>query len=399
MMRKIIGVGIGVCLLIALTMLGQLFEQVNANEVVVIQSVSGQLTINATPGIKWQGFGKVTSYAKRGIYEFDTKVRFNDGAHAQMKGSIQYEVPLNDVQVKDLHTRFGSQEAVQTQLVQTVVDKSVYMTGPLMSSKESYAERRNDLIWFVENQVEDGVYKTTQREVHEADPVTGQDKWVTRVELVKGKDGLPERQESGVLRGFGIKTFNFSLKSLDYDEAVEKQITAQQQATMDVQTAMAESKKAEQRALTAEKEGQATAAKARWEQESIKAKAVVQAQQEKEVAVLAANRQLEVAQLGTQEAEQYRLAVLARAEADSTYKKKVMDADGALKDKLASWQAVNALYAAALGAHQGPLVPCVVLGGGSGTPGQQSSVNDLMSLLMAKTARDVGLDLSMRGKQ
>ena len=77
------------------------------------------------------------------------------------------------------------------------------------------------------------------------------------------------------------------MNSIDYDVEVENQIKVQQQAYMQVQTAIANSKKAEQDAITTELQGKAAAAKAKWEQEVIKAQAITQAQQEKEVAELA----------------------------------------------------------------------------------------------------------------
>src|SRR6187402_3032671 len=61
---------------------------------------------------------------------------------------------------------------------------------------------------------------------------------------------------------------------------------------MQVQTAIANSKKAEQDAITTELQGKAAAAKAKWEQEVIKAQAITQAQQEKEVAALNAETAL-----------------------------------------------------------------------------------------------------------
>lgn len=39
------------------------------------------------------------------------------------------------------------------------------MTGPLMSSKESYAEKRTNLIRFIEDQISNGVYKTAQKDI------------------------------------------------------------------------------------------------------------------------------------------------------------------------------------------------------------------------------------------
>ena len=58
---------------------------------------------------------------------------------------------------------------------------------------------------------------------------------------------------------------------MPYEETVEAQIRQQQSITMDVQTAIADAKKAEQRAITVEQQGRANAAEAKWAQEQIKA--------------------------------------------------------------------------------------------------------------------------------
>lgn len=376
---------------------GMLVENVDAEEIVVIQSpISGKLTWYTAPGFKWQGFGKVSKYQKRSIYEFQSKIRFNDGGHGEMHGSIQYEMPIDEMNLNALHVRFGSSDAVQKQLVETVVNKSIYMTGPLMSSKESYAERRNSLIHFVEDQVENGVYQTTQREARIKDPITGAEKSTTIVEIVADKNGLPRRQEEAVLTGFGIKPFNFAILSLEYDEAVERQIQQQQQLAMDVQTAIAESKKAEQRTITVAEQGKANAASAKWEQEVLKAKAVTEAQQQKEVAELEAEKRLQVAKLDAAAAAEYKNKKLLEAEADAEYKKQVLAADGALQQKLEAYQRVNQMYAQAIAQYQGNWVPQFVGGSSDGSGSTTPTGLNLIDLLTAKTARDLSLDMSVK---
>ena len=74
------------------------------------------------------------------------KIRFNDGGHGQISGSVRWYMPIDNPAILKLHTDFGSQIAIEQQLIRQVVTKSVYMTGPLMSSKESSAEKRNDLL-------------------------------------------------------------------------------------------------------------------------------------------------------------------------------------------------------------------------------------------------------------
>lgn len=372
---------------VALVLSTKLVENVDAHEILVIQSpVSGKLTWHTTPGIKWQGFGRLTFYPRRSIYNFEIPVRFYEGGHGTMHGSVQYEMPLDVENLTRLHLKFGSAEAIRTQLIEKVVNKSVYMTGPTMTSKESYAEKRNYLISYVEDQIAHGVYKTVSREVKIQDPMTGTDKTVTMVEIVM-KGGVPERQEAAVLEEFGIRTFNFAIERLPYEESVEQQIKQQQVIAMEVQTAIADAKKAEQRTITVTEQGKADAAKSKWEQEVIKAKAVVTAEQEKEVAELKAKA-----------AEFYRQEQLKRADGDSEYKRRVMAADGALQPKLEALIKINGLYADAIKNHPGPWVPTVVMGGG--VPGATipgGGAIPLIDLLTAKTARDLGLDLAVAG--
>src|SRR5271157_3304715 len=90
--RIFVAAAVGVFALVALLSIGALFETLNAEHLMVIQSpISGDLTFYTNPGMKWQGFGRVTKYPRRSIYEFKIPVRFNDGGHAKMIGSVQYE--------------------------------------------------------------------------------------------------------------------------------------------------------------------------------------------------------------------------------------------------------------------------------------------------------------------
>lgn len=388
MWSKTLAFLVAMTLVAVMVLSGQLFQSVDADQIVVIQSpVSGKLTWHVNPGIKWQGFGKVTTYLKRSIYSFTNKIRFNDGAHGDLSGSIQYELPLVPEALTGIHVRFGGQDAVQKQLIQTVVDKSTYMTGPLMSSKESYAEKRNALIWYVEDQVGNGVYRTKQREERTIDPITGVEKTITIVEIMMDKAGRPQRQEEAVLASFEIKPFNFSITNVVYDPQVEQQIATQQQAVMDVQTAMAEAKKAEQRRLTVEAEGQAIAVKAKWDQEAIKAKFVTEAEQRRDIA-----------RLDAEAAELTKKQQISLGEGESERKRLVMAADGALQFKLDALVKINEAYAEAIKGYQGNWVPNVVYGGNGGnfqTSG--AGAHQLIDLLTAKAAKDLGVDMAVMG--
>ena len=384
-MPPIKNVIIGVLCIAALFLSFMVFESVGAKEITCIQYPTGSLKFVTTPGPTFQGFGSVTSYDRMSTYEFEIPVRFNDGGHGTIFGSINYELPTDNEHLYLLHTKFGSQNAIQKQLIEVVVNKSVYMTGPLMSSKESYAERRTSLINYIEDQIQNGVYKTTQRDIKTKDPITGSEKTVTVVEITLDEHGNPLRQEKSVLGTYGIRTSNFAVTKLPYDETVENQIKQQQELTMKVQTAVASAKEAEQRAITVAKEGEANAAKAKWEQEVIKAKEVTQAQQ-----------QLEVAVLNAKAAEQTKREQILLGEGEGTRKKLVMQADGGLDPKLQTLKDINRMWAEAFSKFQGNLVPSVIMGDNGGKV--PSSANDLISLLMARNANQLGLDMSVTGR-
>lgn len=383
-----------VLLIIAVSMMGSLVESVDAGEIVVMQDpIDGELHFWKSPGLYYQNFGKTTHYKKSFQFWFTAEhdqgegrdqsiqVRFNDGGHANISGSLRVDLPLDDDSLQKIHTKFGSQEAIERQLIRTVVEKAIYMSGPLMSSKESYAERRSDLISYIEDQVVSGVYKSEVEYLKEVDPLSGKEKTVTKVKLVVGPNGTIARQEPSPLEDFRIRVYALAINKMPYDDTVEKQIQAQQQAVMEVQTAMAEARKAEQKAITAEKEGQANAAKAKWEQEVIKAKAVTEAEQQREVA-----------RLNMDAAEFTKKQQILLGEGEAARKRLVMQADGALEKKLAAYTEVMKTFAAEWSKQR--WVPEIQI---NGQGGNGNAATTLLDMLQVKMARDLSLDMSVPG--
>ena len=202
-------------------------------------------------------------------------------------------------------------------LVAQNVTKVIYASGPLMSAFESYAEKKNDLIAYITDQLTNGVYKTKVEEVVTVDAFTGEEKKIKMASLVvdsNSPNGFV-RSERSPFSGYGIIVDQVSISKIEYDEKVNKQIEAQQQANMSIQTKKAEALAAQQDAIKAEAEGKAAAAKAKWKQEEIKATEVTRAEQEREVARLAAERaefdKKKIIAEGQAEAEANRLKVAA----------------------------------------------------------------------------------------
>ncbi len=410
---KLMWIFVAVAVIIFGRMVSGVVATKEADDILGIQSIwDGNITwYKGTETWAWQNWGNIVVFKKRAIYSFDTpdmspegqkkgkctngiEVRFNDGGHGTICGSVQFEMPLDDDHLTSIFTKFKSQAAVQSALIETVTGKSVYLSGPMMSSRESYAEKRNDLLYYIEDQIQNGVYKTHQREMHVKDSITGTEKTATVVELVL-KDGRPERQEQSVLTQFGIKAFNFAIKRLPYDDKVEEQIRAQQELAMAVQTSISTARKAEQDTLTTVEKGKQSAADAKWKQEALKATAVTLAEQEKAVAITGAEKDRDTAKLQRDAAEYYKQQQILKGEGDAAYRQKVMQANGALEQKLTTYEKVMGKFAEEFGKQK--WVPEVMMGGSGSSGG--NAAQTMMETLSVGTLKALALDMKMESRR
>lgn len=382
-----------IILFLCLTFIGKLVENVKADQIIINQvPISGTLNYWTTPGWKFQKFGEITTYDKAFQIWYSSKenmgdkqdesikIVFNDAGIAYISGSARVVLPVNDRQLRMIHTEFGSMNNLVAELILPTIYKVVFSSGPLMSSFESYAAKKNDLIRFIEDQLQYGIYKTISIEVRKVDELSGKEKIVTLAEPIEDIEspGGFKRQEVAPFSKYGIKIRAISVEDIVYEKKIMDQIDSQQKAFMDVQTAIAEAKKAKQDTIKAEEEGKAKAAVAKWEQEAINAKEIASAEKEKTVA-----------KLHMEKAAFQKKADILSGEGIAAKKKLIMQADGALKQKLEAYVEVNKLYADAISAYSGQWVPTTVLGGEGGNV---NGAQQLINMLMVKTAQDLHLN-------
>ena len=186
-----------------------------------------------------------------------------------------------------------------------------------MSSLESVSDTRTDLIAYITDQLNNGVYKTKAVKTEVLNDLTGE--METRSQSIILEDpnapGGYARQEISPFSQYGITCGLVSILDIKYDAATQDQIDAQKQANLAVITSKTKSIEAMQRTLQITEEGKAAAEKAKWEQEREKAVAVTKAEQEREVARLAAEKaafeKKKVIAEGQAQAEANRLKVAA----------------------------------------------------------------------------------------
>lgn len=362
--KSILGIVLGV--VAALLFVGSffIFEDADKSKNYVCQMpITGNYKVWTDGGLQVQMFGNVQSYSKTSQVEFSgveknqmgyvgvgrtpaAALTFNDKGKGMIVGSFRVVLPTDYQNMSKIQRDFGSEDALIDNLVRPTLYKVVTACGPLMSSLESVSDTRTDLIAYITDQLNNGVYKTKAVKTEVLNDLTGE--METRSQSIILEDsnapGGYARQEISPFSQYGITCGLVSILDIKYDAATQDQIDAQKQANLAVITSKTKSIEAMQRTLQITEEGKAAAEKAKWEQEREKAIAVTKAEQEREVARLAAEKaefeKKKVIAEGQAQAEANRLKVAAgltpqeRAEWD--YKTAVGIAQ-ALADTKVSW--------------------------------------------------------------
>ena len=380
--------------IVALTLMcaGRIAEDVHNEEIVVNQyPFTGEMAYWTTPGLKGQWFGKATYYYKTQQFWFgssddDNKqqgtpipVIFNDASDGQIYGSLRVKLPTDVEHLSRIQTDYNGMDRLMNDLVSQTVTKVIYASGPLMSAFESYAEKKNDLIDYITDQLNNGVYKTAIKTEETIDPVTGEKKTVRLATLIPDENapGGYKRSEASPFAYYGLSIGQVAVSKIDYSEKVKMQIAQQQEANMLIQTSKAKSAAALQEAIRAEQEGKATAAKAKWEQEKIKAIEVTKAEQEREVSRLAAEKA---------EFDKKRIIAEGQAEAEAN---RLKVAAGLTPQEKAEWEYKTAVgVAEALSKSNVRWVPEIMINGKDGNSSNAlDAVGMNMMLEIAKTIK------------
>ena len=288
---------------------------------------TGDFAVWTDGGTNAQWWGTIHEYHKTSQVEFtgitQTKdgfiasgdnpgasVTFNDRGKGFVIGSLRVILPTDVAHMSKIQQEFGSEEALINTLIKPTLYKVVTSCGPLMSSLESVSETRTDLIQYITDQLNNGVYKTKINKIKVTNELTGDTETVAKAEILIDRNGNYMRQEGTrekiikngketidlcPFQQYGLSCNLVSITDIKYDNATQKQIDAQKQANLAVVTAKTKSLEAIQQTVLVTEKGKQAAETAKWKQEEIKAREVTKAQQEYEVAELAAKTAEQVA--------------------------------------------------------------------------------------------------------
>ena len=362
-------------------MIPSIGEDVANEEIVVNQApFTGKMSYWTTPGFKWQWFGHTTPYYKTQQLWFGSEddkgrqqgepipVIFNDASDGLIYGSLRVKLPTDTEHLSRIQTDYNGMDRLMSDLVRPTVTKVIYASGPLMSAFESYAEKKNDLISYITDQLNNGVYRTRVITQETEDALTGEKKTTKMASLIADENapGGYARSETSPFSYYGLEIGQVAVSRIAYSEQVTAQISRQQEANMAVQTARAQALQAQQDAITVEEKGRAAATAAKWEQEKEKAVQVTKAEQEREVSRLAAEK-----------AEFDKMKIIAEGEAEAAANRAKVAA-GLTPQERAEWDYKTRVgVAEALSKIQ---LPKVIASGNAG--GSGNSAMDAMGLKM-----------------
>lgn len=306
--KHIFGGLIAILAVVFVCCLGRIGEDVKNEQIVVNQyPFTGEMEYWTTPGFKWQWFGKTTHYYKTNQVWFNNissndrgdlttyglenpafPITYADKGKGFVLGSVRIELPKTEEHLNLIQEHYGCEDRLMEELIKPTIGKVILACGPLMTSLESVAEKRNDLIAYATDQLNNGIYATTTKTVERLNSITNELEKIQQAEIIYDENGNPKRNEESPFVKYGLKVSQLAIADLKYETATNNQIARQREADMDIISAKAEAAKAIQQTIKIEEEGKQRAAEAKWKQEAIKAAEVTKAEQEYEVARLAA---------------------------------------------------------------------------------------------------------------
>jgi hypothetical protein len=365
----------------------------------VIESrLTGGQSVKFDPGFYFTLFGKTNEYPDVFTVNFTKEdagssvdiepinIRFNDATSGKAEGVVKLNLPKDELSMIKIHKDYRSVTNLGITAFKPFVTECIKNSAQLMSSEMHYQGGRSTMSQYFQDQLESGVYILNTDERIILDSVEKENKRIYETTIEKDSKGNNVRKKS-VLSQYKVTIIDAVISDVDYEERVDKmlgqKIDAQTKTSISKQKLM----QAQQEGLTAEAEGKKKLVQIEYEEKQNQTKSVIQAQTIVETAKQAKLQ----AQIDYEASILQGKKIKELAEAEAYSKKAIMIADGALEKKLDALVKINAAYADALGKQ--PVVPYYYMGGGNG--GVPSSTA-MVDLLMAKTAKDLSLDMSSK---
>lgn len=200
-------------------------------------------------------------------------------------------------------------------------------------------------------------------------------------------DGSLKRKKHPLVQ-YGIQVTQSTIEAVVPEKKFQEMLAHQRDAAARSAVARQEAKQAEYEKQKVIARGETEKARVKMEQEKNQVEKLVSAETDKKEEEI----KLDQARVNKQRVEVEAKALLTMATAEANAQRAKMLADGALAQKLSTYETIHKAYAAAFAKHQ--MVPSVLIGGGGNE--DSNSATQLMNLLMASTAKDLSLNIGTK---
>lgn len=387
---------IGLVIIVFIAIFGKALIGYNSSTEILVKQAfpSGELSCINTAGVYWKGFARIYPYSRTKDFYFnsstekvhgqswegddsdedDITVTLSRNANADISGYLKYAVPTNCEDIIRLHQDQRSDDKVKHELVRNAVLAAVRKTAPLYTAEEAKVTKIAEFRRLAEDQLTEGEYLTTIRELQEKvaeDEYDSTGKVTKKAEVQKyvvtelKLDSLGNRiliKESALHR-YGIKVQQFEIQNVKLDAKAQQQLDIVKEREMQRVANATAAETAKQTALKEEAEGKARVAKAKADQEVIKITEVTKAEKEKAVAELEAKKEYEVARLAALTAQEEAKKIKAEGEAKAAANRALVSAGLTPLERAQIEKETKIGVAEALAKSTNPLVPTIMMGG------------------------------------
>lgn len=349
------------------------------------------------------------------------EVRMADNWMGHVTQVTRFEIPQSEDEFLNMSRKFRTPERLISSVLLPAVTSSLDSVSNMFTMEEYYSGGKRDqyktefrdaiesgrpVVRQVTKVLDSGVEldgaRANDSEVAAPTSSAGDTTQVVTVtEKVLDNNGVALREPHDY-QEFNIVAASAILENLDPDDVFEEQIKARKEAASRRIVAREQRKEQEEQRLLAIQAGQTAIAKEQASAEVVQIKKTTDAETTKKLALIEAERIREEARIAKETSEinleRARIdaqAVQVAADAEAYQKREILEADGALAQKLDALVRINAEWAQAAADINVPQT--VFAGGGDATTGNAlTTVDQFMQMMMVKSAKDLQVDTAIK---
>lgn len=427
------GIGVAAGALVLIGTFNSVFVYNEAGYQTHIRTITGEEKVVTEVGYTTKWFGKATPWKQAQTLQFSIvkegersteiddgvsidnyRVTFLGNVDGVVEASTRFRMPQGEQFLKIAREYRTPDNFMQTAVL-PAVKETLQTTASLMTADEYFAGSRSEFSSNFDDQLRNGQFAVKRKEVQqtvvqerqEGDKlvsgagVDGEQKRTAFITEKETDDKGREVRKSQVFVGMGVDVVEARVPNIKPNDQFLARMVKVQTAQADLVVARADRLKEEEAKLLAIARGQRNVEEKRQETLRSQVEKTTNAETEKLLAITAARQAEESATISKRTSQQLlekaeidAKATKTTADADAYAKKAVILADGALDKKLATLENINSAWAQA--AANAP-VPSVMMGNGGGQgSSRQSEIGELMSIMAAKAAKDLSVDLSTK---